>query len=184
LSNDELLEILSEAKDPVAVQPFIKKCFEAVKELVFESNGEISGMISLEGEKIPFVENVIPATSGELSSQQTCPHEMQVRTHIGVQKAQRCREYGPNAEDGGKVQLCSQDHTVTGCLLLQPQLFANPEAVNGMQGLLNAGCLRSRGPSREPCTALLGRRWQHMQNHLAAAGSFSGLDNLCSTALR
>jgi len=86
LSNDELLEILSEAKDPVAVQPFIKKCFEAVKELVFESNGEISGMISLEGEKIPFVENVIPATSGELSSQQTCPHEMQVRTHIGVRK--------------------------------------------------------------------------------------------------
>lgn len=65
LSNDELLEILSEAKDPLAVQPFVKKCFEAVKELVFESNGEISGMISLEGEKIPFVESVNPAASGE-----------------------------------------------------------------------------------------------------------------------
>eukprot|EP00775_Hariotina_reticulata_P006671 gene6671-6895_t len=64
LSNDELLEILSEAKDPLAVQPFVKKCFEAVKELVFESNGEISGMISLEGENIPFVENVDPAASG------------------------------------------------------------------------------------------------------------------------
>jgi hypothetical protein len=46
------------------VQPFVKKCFEAVKELVFESNGEISGMISQEGEKITFTERVNPATSG------------------------------------------------------------------------------------------------------------------------
>lgn len=64
LPNDELLEILSEAKDPLAVQPFVKKCFEAVKELVFEPNGEITGMISQEGEKITFVERVNPATTG------------------------------------------------------------------------------------------------------------------------
>ncbi|KAF6266164.1 dynein heavy chain 9 [Scenedesmus sp. NREL 46B-D3] len=64
LSNDELLEIMSEAKDPLAVQPFVKKCFEAVKELVFEANGEISGMVSQEGEKITFTERVNPALSG------------------------------------------------------------------------------------------------------------------------
>ena len=64
LSNDELLEILSEAKDPLNIQPFVKKCFEAVRELKFEADGTISGMVSVENEKIPFIESVNPATSG------------------------------------------------------------------------------------------------------------------------
>ncbi|MEW5299252.1 MAG: hypothetical protein WDW36_002285 [Sanguina aurantia] len=64
LSNDELLEILSEARDPVNIQPFVKKCFEAVRELVFEADGEISGLVSVEGEKVPFVEAVNPAATG------------------------------------------------------------------------------------------------------------------------
>ncbi|KAF5825339.1 dynein heavy chain, N-terminal region 2-domain-containing protein, partial [Dunaliella salina] len=64
LSNDELLEILSEAKDPLRVQPFVKKCFESVRELVFEAEGEITGMLSIEGEKIPFMDSVNPAASG------------------------------------------------------------------------------------------------------------------------
>ncbi|GFR45764.1 hypothetical protein Agub_g7181 [Astrephomene gubernaculifera] len=64
LSNDEVLEILSEAKDPLKVQPFVKKCFEAVREFNFEKNGEISGLVSVEGEKIQWIETVNPAATG------------------------------------------------------------------------------------------------------------------------
>ncbi len=61
-------QILSEAKDPLKIQPFVKKCFEAVKEFDFESNGEISGLISVENERIQWIESVNPATTGACRS--------------------------------------------------------------------------------------------------------------------
>ncbi|KAK3261578.1 hypothetical protein CYMTET_29517 [Cymbomonas tetramitiformis] len=63
LSNDELLEILSEAKDPLKIQPFTRKIIEAVKELQFEEKNLISAMYSVEGEKVEFIKSVDPHES-------------------------------------------------------------------------------------------------------------------------
>lgn len=60
LSDDELLEILAQAKNVQAVQPHLKKCFENMKELRFEDDLTITRMYSAEGEEVVLEPAVTP----------------------------------------------------------------------------------------------------------------------------
>ncbi|KAL0210647.1 hypothetical protein RCL1_005083 [Eukaryota sp. TZLM3-RCL] len=61
LSDDDLLKILSQTKDPTAVQPHLKKCFENIHELQFEGEDNLmTAMFSAEKERINFVSAIKP----------------------------------------------------------------------------------------------------------------------------
>jgi dynein heavy chain len=61
LSNDELLEILGQTKNPHAVQVHLKKCFDNINKLEFTPEPrsiDIVAMISAEGERVELGKNL------------------------------------------------------------------------------------------------------------------------------
>ncbi|CAE7749350.1 DNAH6 [Symbiodinium sp. CCMP2592] len=61
LSNDELLSILSQTRNPHAVQEHMCKCFDSINRVVFSETapGEILGMSDMIKEYVPFVQPVV-----------------------------------------------------------------------------------------------------------------------------
>ncbi len=68
VSEDQLMEILAQTKDPLYVQKHLGKTFEAINSLDFNENMEICGMISNLGEKVAF-KNKIDVNRTDLKGQ-------------------------------------------------------------------------------------------------------------------
>ena len=64
MSNDELLEILSQTKEVENVRPHLKKVFENMADLTFMPDKKITEMFSSEGEKVVFVKPIDPIDKG------------------------------------------------------------------------------------------------------------------------
>lgn len=64
LSNNELLQILAEAKHPENIQSFLCKCFRGIWRIEINNGETIDGMMSRMSEKIPFTKPVSMAEFG------------------------------------------------------------------------------------------------------------------------
>ena len=58
LSDEDLLDILSQTKDPLKVQDHLNKCFEAIDKVVFTEKMEVTHMVSPEKETIELIEKI------------------------------------------------------------------------------------------------------------------------------
>ena len=88
LSNDELLEILSQAKDPRAVQPHLRKCFDNLVKLEFsadEGSSDILAMFSGENEKVGLGKNL--KARGNVEEWLTAVEKKMKETLHGLMKA-------------------------------------------------------------------------------------------------
>mmetsp|Transcript_11032 Transcript_11032/g.41100 ORF Transcript_11032/g.41100 Transcript_11032/m.41100 type:complete len:2117 (-) Transcript_11032:6020-12370(-) len=65
LSNDDLLDILSQTENPDVVQPHLEKMFDNVKALDID-DGNIRAMYSSEGEKVPFYRSTLKVGYGNV----------------------------------------------------------------------------------------------------------------------
>ncbi|CDI85223.1 hypothetical protein EPH_0053350 [Eimeria praecox] len=81
LSNDELLEILSETTDPLKVQPFLCKVFENMNELEFSPDLVATAMFSAEGERMAFVKGLVTAGRGVETWMQDLEQIMKLSAH-------------------------------------------------------------------------------------------------------
>ncbi|XP_076243987.1 dynein heavy chain at 62B [Calliopsis andreniformis] len=63
LSNDDMLEILSETKEPLRVQPHLRKCFEGINKLGFDEQLEIYSMFSEDSEEVTMQEKISTAAA-------------------------------------------------------------------------------------------------------------------------
>lgn len=69
LSNDDLLHILSQTKEPTRVQDHMNKCFEGIDKLEFDETKKIHGMYSSMGEYIEFNLTIDPIKRSDESGQ-------------------------------------------------------------------------------------------------------------------
>lgn len=145
LSNDELLQILSQSRDPQAVQPHLGKCFDNIKRINFTDvpqSVEVTQMVSGKGEVVPLNNSVFTTGNTENWLSEL---ESMMRTTVKALNKKTLVEYpddSPNRDEWFKnhfAQACctvDQIKWTEGCTkgLSEIESGANP---NGLQDFLD-----------------------------------------------
>lgn len=66
LSNDELLNMLSETKNPQHIQPYLNRCFSGIDRLNMTDDGDVHGIESAAGEQINFTQCISLIEAGNI----------------------------------------------------------------------------------------------------------------------
>ena len=93
LSNDEMLAILSETTDPLRVQPYLKKVFEAIHRLEFQADLKVTAMLSEEKERVPLTQPVDTLAAGGLVERWLIDVESAMRVSVKSSIAQAVASY-------------------------------------------------------------------------------------------
>jgi len=143
LSNDELLEILSETKDPLRVQPFLRKVFEAIDKLEFQEDLTVTAMFSEETERVEFVRTFNPKSAGGNVEKWLIDCEIVMKESM---KDVTARGYEGYAETARKQWITEWPGQVVLCV---SQMYWTKECVES----INDGKLAEYG---DQCTSQLG----------------------------
>jgi dynein heavy chain len=105
LSNSELLEILSETKDPRRIQQHLKKCFEGIASLDFDEELQVTKMLSATDEVIPLVECISTVKARGQVDLWLCELEIQMRESLKREIQLSLTSYNMS-----KIQELTQNH--------------------------------------------------------------------------
>ncbi|XP_004676628.1 PREDICTED: dynein heavy chain 1, axonemal [Condylura cristata] len=161
LSDDELLEILSQTKDPTAVQPHLRKCFENIARLLFQEDLEITHMYSAEGEEVQLSFSIYPSSSVEDWLLEV-EHSMKTSVRDIIEKA--IKAYPTMARTQWVLSWPGQV-TIAGC-----QTYWTMEVAEALEaGTLSNQLFPQLGQQLNDLVALVRGKLSHMQRMVLSA---------------
>ena len=150
LSNEELLEILSETKDPTRVQPHLKKCFEGLQSLAMVDKGnmnyEITGMMDRGKELVEFTRVIKPADAKGSVEKWLLEVEQTMKESVKAV----CNAAIPQYAENPRTQFCIE--TVGQAVLAVTGLAWTNES----EAAIDAGGSKGLKEYGDACTAQLG----------------------------